>query len=123
MVTKDEVGWLCGTGSLRLRLRDERMIPTYLDRLLRTRALRSYFKLSSVGSTMDNLNSEIVLSMPALLPAPDEQVLIVEQATELQSENEQAGHLLAQQISLLSERRQALVAAAVTGEFAVPGAA
>ena len=123
LVTPTEAGWLCGTGSLRLRLADERLQADYLERLLRTQALKQYFLLNSVGSTMDNLNSEIVLDMPCLLPPIEAQSELVRQANLIDRQTRSAVGSFAQQIALLAERRQALVTACVTGEFDVPGAA
>lgn len=123
LVGDEQVGWLCGTGSLRLRITSELLLPEYLSELLQTRALRNYFLLMSVGSTMDNLNSEIVLSMPCVVPARTEQVALVGELRSVRSAIDSAIDKLQRQIELLAERRQALITAAVTGEFAVPGAA
>ncbi len=73
LVTRDEVGWLCGTGSLRVRLHDALMLPAYLVTLLRTAPVRHYFTLTSVGSTMDNLNTGILLGVPVLVPPVQDQ--------------------------------------------------
>ncbi|HUP68232.1 MAG TPA: restriction endonuclease subunit S [Acidimicrobiales bacterium] len=123
LVGEAEAGWLCGTGSLRLRAKGDRLVPGYLKILLETRALRGYFALASVGSTMDNLNSDILLSAPVLIPATAEQWAIVDQVQGTQLHAQELGERIVRQVSLLRERRQALITAAVTGELDIPGVA
>lgn len=124
LVEAQHVGWLCGTGSLRLRLSSRSpLIPAYLKLLLETTALRRYFELTSIGSTMDNLNSEIVLGMPCLVPPKTEQVKIVNTVRARRASVRALVDRLNQQIGLLREHRQATVTAAVSGELAVPGVA
>ncbi len=123
LVGQSEAGWLCGTGSLRLRISSRRLDPGYLAELLQTGALRNYFTLRSVGSTMDNLNSEIVLSMPCLLPDLAQQRFLVDELKRVRARFERLVDGLTRQIELLAEHRQAMITAAVTGEFAVPGGA
>ncbi len=119
LVEERHSGWLCGTGSLRLRLGGERLSPQYLVLLLGTAAARAYFELSSVGSTMDNLNSGILLAFPSLLPPRDEQDRIVGAVAEAESFRRRTTDRLTEQINLLDEHRQALITAAVTGELEV----
>ncbi|MFN0153436.1 MAG: restriction endonuclease subunit S [Gaiella sp.] len=123
LVTPTQAGWLCGTGCLRLRVRNERLLPEYLLLLLRTKALRDYFELASVGSTMDNLSAEIILAAPAILPSAADQRQIVEFAGLAFARSTRLQHLLETQTSLLREHRQALVTAAVTGQLDVAKAA
>jgi type I restriction enzyme S subunit len=123
LVTEDEVGWLCGTGSLRLRVGGDYLNPHYLKLLLETPPARAYFELSSVGSTMDNLNSEIVLAFPTLVPDLGEQISIVRAVEDMRQKTARLRTKLYAQIALSLEHRQALVTAAVTGEVDIPGVA
>jgi type I restriction enzyme S subunit len=72
---------------------------------------------------MDNLNSEIVLSMPCLLPDLAQQRFLVDELKRVRARFERLVDGLTRQIELLAEHRQAMITAAVTGEFAVPGGA
>jgi type I restriction enzyme S subunit len=119
LVTDAEDGWLCGTGSLRLRFRGEATEPAYIKLLLETAPLRAYFSIASVGSTMENLNAEIVLAAPVLVPPLVQQRSIVDRVRELQANRHRTVGGLRRQIALLKERRQALITAAVTGELDV----
>ncbi|MBF6398517.1 restriction endonuclease subunit S [Nocardia cyriacigeorgica] len=119
VVSARECGWLCGTGSLRLRFRTASFEPRYLHRYLQIPAVRHYFLLHAVGTTMANLNSSILLSMPLLLPSISEQRSIAAECDVVEEHSNAHAALYKQQLKLLSERRQALITAAVTGQFDV----
>jgi type I restriction enzyme, S subunit len=119
LVEDSQDGWLCGTGSLRLRLHGSYLLPEYLKLLLETPAARAYFELASVGSTMDNLNSEIVLAFPALIPPTTAQREIVQAVAHRRRLADVTQERLTRQIRLLVEHRQALITAAVTGELKI----
>jgi type I restriction enzyme S subunit len=121
LVGPGESGWVCGTGSLRLRLKGRGLLPTYVKVLLETRALRNYLSIMSIGSTMDNLNSDILLSAPTLVPPISEQSRIVNRVNQLYGDTSKLSETLDRQIELLREHRQALITAAVTGEIDVHG--
>ena len=118
LVTANEVGWICGTGSLNVRL-SARAFPQFVSIYLRTEYVREWLKLESVGSTMDNLNTQILGSISVPVPAVKEQKSIaafldIELAKfdTLTTEAQRA-------IDLLQERRTALISAAVTGQIDV----
>jgi type I restriction enzyme, S subunit len=69
IVGDDAAGWLCGTGSLRVRTRPSVLDSRFANYILQSTATRSYFEAKAVGSTMGNLNTSIVLSLP--IPFPD----------------------------------------------------
>lgn len=119
LVGEVHAGWLCGTGSLRLRVTDDRLKAPFLKLLLETEALRRYFETLSVGSTMDNLNSEILRGLPCLLPPPTVQAEIVVAVENSRQSCVELVARMAQEVALWEERRQALITAAVTGELEV----
>jgi type I restriction enzyme S subunit len=123
LVTATEAGWLCGTGSLRLRLNGAYLLPEYMKLLLETLSARAYFELVSVGSTMDNLNSDIVLDFPTPLPPLDDQERIIVAVAAMAKATSSLRGKLEVQMELSQERRQALITAAVTGELDVGGRA
>ncbi len=123
LVGPKEAGWLCGTGSLRLRLSGTRLSPAYLKLVLETPPARAYFQLCSVGSTMDNLNGEIVLAFPTLVPPPDVQRRVVAAVALEERRVARLRMTLSSQLDLLQEHRQALITAAVTGQLDIPEAA
>jgi len=118
LVTANEAGWICGTGSLNVRLMP-RAFPPFISIYLRTEYVREWLKLESVGSTMDNLNTQILGAIKLPLPSLGEQTSIVEF---LETELTKFDTLTAEAqraIDLLQERRTALISAAVTGQIDV----
>ena len=95
------------------------MSSDYLVRLLRTKALKDYFDMQSVGSTMSNLNTDILLAMPILLPPASQQQVIVSEAKHIEEGRSGLLREIEAQIELLQERKRSLITAAVTGEFDV----
>ena len=82
VVSKQEDGWLCGTGSLILRL-PECVFPRFFVTLIGSPFVRKYLGGSAVGATMQNLNQSILLSLVIGLPPRDEQHRIVAKVEEL----------------------------------------
>jgi len=82
VVTEREDGWLCGTGSLILRLPDNLFAP-FLVLLIGSPFVREYLGGSAVGSTMQNLNQAILLNLVVGLPPFEEQRRIAAKAEEL----------------------------------------
>jgi len=68
VVTKKEHGWLCGTGSLFVRLKAQTLSPSFLEFILSSNAMRSYLENVAQGVTMANLNKTIVGALPIILP-------------------------------------------------------
>ncbi len=113
MVSEKEAGWLCGTGSLNIRL-GQRASPEFVSIYLRTIYVRELLTILSVGSTMDNLNASILSRVPVPIPPLPEQTAI---ATFLDGETGKIDALVAEQeklIALLKEKRQAVISHAVT---------
>jgi len=82
VVTRQEDGWLCGTGSLILRL-PECVFPRFLVTLIGSPLVREYLGGSAVGATMQNLNQSILLTLVIGLPPLAEQHRIVAKVDEL----------------------------------------
>jgi type I restriction enzyme S subunit len=72
IVTKEQEGWLCGTGSLKAKLND-RLVPEYSYLLITSDGVVSELSLESKGSTMDNLNTETLGRIRLPVPPVDEQ--------------------------------------------------
>lgn len=82
LVTSREDGWLCGTGSFRVRF-GKAPIQPYLIRFFRSAWARSRLGGASVGSTMSNLNQSILSALPVPVPPLAEQHRIVAKVDEL----------------------------------------
>ena len=91
VVTKKEVGWLCGTGSLFLRPNVEKINPFFLEMLLSSDSIKRYLENVSQGQTMANLNKTIVGSIPLIAPSIEIQnkfFLISEEINKMKTELE-----------------------------------
>ena len=103
------------------RVNKEMATPEFLAMSCSSPASAERFGLSAQGSTRQMINLSIFREHEITLPSVHSQREIVK-ATE--NEWRRSDHIAANlesQINLLSERRQALITAAVTGEFAVAG--
>jgi type I restriction enzyme S subunit len=123
LVDRRSAGYLCGTGSIRLRPRRSVLRPGYLSMLLSSQPLRAYFETASVGSTMDNLSAETLLAAPVLIPPWTEQTDIEAAVLLAKHRAQERSRLLSRQINLLLERRLALITLAVMGMLQIPEAA
>jgi type I restriction enzyme S subunit len=114
LVGPTEAGWLCGTGSMIVRLEDVAADPGYLSSYLSLGVVRQYFESFSVGAVMDSLSSSTLLALSPVLPPLPEQAAI---ATFLDRETARVDALVAEQerlVELLREKRQAVISHAVT---------
>jgi type I restriction enzyme, S subunit len=120
VITEQEQGWLCGTGSLRIRLYDSE--PRYFSRIIGSTGFSTLLELNAVGTTMLNLNTTIIGRMQVPVPPRPEQLAI---ARFLDAEMLKIDSLIAKierAVERLQEYRTALVTAAVTGKIDVHNA-
>ena len=64
-VTKIEDGWICGTGSIIVRLKPE-YDAVFYSQILSSPDTVHYLEEKSTGTTMNNLNEDIVKHIPIL---------------------------------------------------------
>jgi type I restriction enzyme S subunit len=70
LITSENDGWLCGTGSVRIRL--DPSIPSDLAvESLASRKSMMWLNANAVGTTMQNINTSIVESIPLSLPSSE----------------------------------------------------
>lgn len=123
LITKGEVGFLCGTGSMLVRPDSRRVVARYLQLAIGSERSRATLREQSVGSTMENLNAGALSALRVPLPPIDTQREILR---ELDTSNARIDEALAtarRSIDLARERRAALISAAVTGKINVEVAA
>ncbi len=123
LVRDRETTWLCGTGSIRVRIEYASIEPEFLIQALQVQWVGEYLSLASVGATMNNLNTGILKSVPILVPPVREQRYILEHVGRriraIHHAISQAHH----QINLMNEYRTRLIADVVTGQLDVRGTA
>jgi len=74
LISSEEVGWLCGTGCLKVRLGEQTMAnATFISYYLRLPETKEWLVRHAVGATMPNLNTGILSSVPIRLPPLESQ--------------------------------------------------
>ena len=77
LIREEQNGWLCGTGCLRVRFGNKKLIdPTFMSHYLGDPIIRAWIVQHAVGATMPNLNTGILSNVPVLLPSYGEQKAI-----------------------------------------------
>ncbi|NTW56841.1 MAG: restriction endonuclease [Chlorobiaceae bacterium] len=77
-VLQAQAGWFCGTGSLYIRL-GQHFISKLYSLILSERRIVDHLEKKSRGTTMANLNSQIINSLPIQLLSFQEQAQIVQE--------------------------------------------
>jgi len=68
LITKDESGFICGTGCLKITPPSV-IFPAYFTYYLRTSYMIDWLESNAVGATMQNLSSAILYKLPVILPS------------------------------------------------------
>jgi type I restriction enzyme S subunit len=71
LIRDENVGWLCGTGCLRITLGNASVLPDFLHRYLQLSAVIRWIQGQAIGATMPNLNTNILRRMPVAFPVSD----------------------------------------------------
>jgi len=73
LILDEQNGWLCGTGSLMVRLGEGIVDPRYVSYYLGDPSIREWIQRHAVGATMPNLNTSIMSAVPFVYPPLPEQ--------------------------------------------------
>jgi len=68
LVRSENVGWLCGTGCLRISLGNPQILPEFLHLYLSLPEIVGWVENQAVGATMPNLNTGILKRVPVWYP-------------------------------------------------------
>ena len=123
LVRSRETSWICGTGSIRVRITHGDMEPEFLIQALQPQWVGEYLSLVSVGATMPNLNTGILKGVPILVPPIQEQRDLLELIGRQSREIDAAIARARRQIELVQEYSTRLIADVVTGKLDVRAAA
>ena len=77
-IRDEQTGWLCGTGCLQIVLGGRLLLPEFLYYYMEQPHVVHWLEQHAVGTTMLNLNTEIVASLSVRHPAPDAQQRIAD---------------------------------------------
>jgi type I restriction enzyme S subunit len=69
-ITNNEVGWLCGTGCLLVRMGPKWLAPIFVSFTLDRPESRAWISQRAIGATMPNLNTSTLFDFPLVVP-PD----------------------------------------------------
>lgn len=93
VITDNEDGWLCGTGSIRIGTNSPDLSITYLRRYLQQDLVGDWLRHNAKGVTMPNLNTDIIRVLPLVYPPLPEQrriAAILDQADALRAKRRAA---------------------------------
>ena len=116
VVGEEQVGWLCGTGSMIVRCGDQ-TDAGFLQRTLSSPKVISVIESCSVGSTMINLNQAVLSNLLIQFPPLPEQRAIATALSDVDA-------LIAGLDSLIAKKRdikQAVMQQLLTGKLRLPG--
>lgn len=116
LVQRDQDGWLCGSGSFILRKRAA-VSMAFLQRLISQPKSIAYLEQASIGSTMNNLNHDVLGALCVALPSFEEQVAIAEAISEVDALVEALDALIAKK----RDMKQAVMQQLLTGRTRLPG--
>lgn len=108
VTSKEEEGWICGTGSFFLRPNRD-CDSVLLSRVIRSQRIRSELQRISTGVTMSNLNNKVVGAIPISLPKRDVQAVVLRKIDELEGSLSIATAQIARKMELFLELRQSLL--------------
>jgi type I restriction enzyme S subunit len=91
--------------------------PTYLVQFLRSSSVAAYWELCRQGSTFNEVSIETVRELPIPVPPTPEQTEIANKVSRDQERIDVLIDASRRSMTLLSERRAALITAAVTGQI------
>ncbi|MBI5589379.1 MAG: restriction endonuclease subunit S [Deltaproteobacteria bacterium] len=74
-VVQENEGWLCGTGCLRVRLK-ENVNSRYIHQYVQLISVKHWLENNALGQTMFNLNTEIIGNLPIFIVSQEEQIAI-----------------------------------------------
>lgn len=117
LIGEKENGWLCGTGSLFFRPNKSKVHPQYLYWVLSNSNTKAFLEGEAKGSTMSNLNLNIVRNIPFPLPSLEEQKEIVHRVEQLFAFADKIEARYTKAKAMLDKLPQSILAKAFRGEL------
>jgi len=115
-ISKNQNGWMCGTGSLFIRFSSFFEAKLY-SLILAERRVVAYLEEKGSGTTMTNLNSEILNNLPIQIISLPEQHQIVQEIESRLSVCDQLEKDIASNLEKAESLRQSLLKKAFAGEL------
>lgn len=115
-ISNREENWICGTGSMIIRLKKEYDAKLY-SLILGSQATVTYLENSAVGSTLKNLNEKIVRKIPVPQFSNEEQHEIVRLIDDLLARERSAQQAVEQALASIDLMKKSILARAFRGEL------
>lgn len=115
-ISNREENWICGTGSMIIRLKKEYDAKLY-SLILGSQATVTYLENSAVGSTLKNLNEKIVRKIPVPQFSSEEQHEIVRLIDDLLARERKAQQATEQALASIDLMKKSILARAFRGEL------
>ena len=115
-ITEKENGWLCGTGSLIIRLQ-EGYIAAFYSQIIASHSSVQYLEENCVGSTMKNLNEKIIKSLPVPSYTKEQQEAIVAILNSFLEKEQQAKSAAEAVLTQIDSMKKAILVRAFRGEL------
>lgn len=116
-INKSEEGWICGTGSLIIRLK-KGYNALFYSQIIASQTVVQYLDGNSVGSTLKNLNEKIVRKIPIPDYTLDEQTEIVRIVDNLFAKEQQAHSIAQNALAQIDLIKKSILARAFRGQLA-----
>lgn len=115
-ISNREENWICGTGSMIIRLKKEYDAKLY-SLILGSQATVTYLENSAVGSTLKNLNEKIVRKIPVPQFSNEEQHEIVRLIDDLLARERAAQQAAEQALASIDLMKKSILARAFRGKL------
>lgn len=116
VVLRDQVGWLCGTGSFFIRPSDK-TDPHYLAHLLRSRPYRGRLEGVAARATMPSISNDDLANLVICLPPMAQQRQTLALLGSLSDETQRLESLYQRKLAALDELKKSLLHQAFSGEL------
>ena len=116
VVTAAEAGWLCGTGSLFVRLLSS-MNPHFYSWVLGSQRVKNFLAVSSIGTTMRNLNEGILHRVPVSVCSRHEQDEVFREIERQYSTLDHIETAIDSEITKSASLRQSILKKAFAGQL------
>ena len=116
VVTAAEAGWLCGTGSLFVRLLSS-MNPHFYSWVLGSQRVKDFLAASSIGTTMQNLNEGILHRVPVPVCSRHEQDEVFREIERQYSTLDHIEAVIDSEITKSATLRQSILKRAFAGQL------
>jgi type I restriction enzyme S subunit len=116
VVTEKENGFLCGTGSLFIRLLPNHN-PNFYCYSLSSQRVKDFLSEKSIGTTMQNLNQEIIHNVPVPLCTFSEQQKIIEEVDREMTVLSEVKNTIEENLQKAEILRQSILEKAFSGQL------